>query len=104
MNEEPFIARASLAGYIVLSGIWFVLAASYVWLAIDRHCSSCWQAVIICAVVGTFFVVWLRGFRLQIDGDQLMYRNGLYRLHRGLISQIKGDHTQHSEHLRPEWR
>lgn len=88
MENETFLARASLAGYIVLSGVWFVLGGFYAWLGFARPASSSWRGSVICFAVGALWVVWLRGFRLRIEGDMLAYRDGMYRTYSGSVSHI----------------
>jgi hypothetical protein len=88
MNEEKFLARASFAGYVALAGLWFVIGGFFAWLEFARHGSSAWQGSLIGFSVGVLWVIWLRGFRLSIDGDVLTYRDGIYRTRAGNLSHI----------------
>jgi len=79
-------ARSSPAGYVVLAGIWFLLGALFVWCAFYRQGAGGWKTGIIglqvaamCFAVASLWIVWLRGFRLRINGDVFEYRNGLYQ-------------------------
>jgi hypothetical protein len=88
MNGKNFSARASFAGYFALAGIWFALGVFYAGLAIARSGSSAWQGSLIGFGVALLWTVWLGGFRLSVEGDRLIYRDGMYRTYTGSPSQI----------------
>jgi hypothetical protein len=87
-ENGEFSAWASLGSYIVLGVIWFVLGIFYGWLEFTKPASSAWKGSLLCFAAGALWIVWLRGFRLTIQGDQLAYRDGLYRSKSGRISQV----------------
>ena|ERR1700733_5187205 len=72
-------ATAAFSSYVVLSGIWFVLALTFAVLALGSHRPGVQAGVAISLAVGLLWVCWLRGFRLQIGIKNLEYRDGLYR-------------------------
>jgi hypothetical protein len=88
MKPEMFSARASLPSYLVLSGVYFVMAGLFAWLAVFRPGSSAWKGSLISAVAGALWIVWLRGFRLGVDNGILVYRDGLYRTQMGEVARI----------------
>jgi len=91
MVEGRFHARAGIKGYVLLSGIWWVLAVSWTWTAIHNPEANAWEAVWICAGAGTLVVAWLRGFSLTIEEGKLTYRNGLYRSRTVALFELTGE-------------
>jgi hypothetical protein len=96
---KTFYARASISGYVVLSGIWFALASLFLWCAIFRASSEpqniesarlgMLSTAALCTVVGLLWCAWLKGFRLQVSSGVLEYRNGLYQTQRVKIKDIQ---------------
>jgi fatty acid desaturase len=72
-------ARAAVSAYIVLAGIWFLLAFSFLALFLSDHRPGTGGAVFVPLGVGMLWVGWLRGFRLDVGQENLSYRDGLYR-------------------------
>lgn len=83
-------ARASMAGYFVLCGIWVFLGVVFTWVTIldfQTHYSLCvgsptWSGILLAGVswlCALGWGIWLRGFRLTITDDVFEYRDGFYR-------------------------
>jgi hypothetical protein len=78
-GNSVFQARAAVSAYIVLAGIWFLLAFLFLALFLSKHRPGTGAAVVVPLGVGMFWVGWLRGFRLDVGQKNLSYRDGLYR-------------------------
>ena len=63
--------RAARSVYVLWLSIWLGLAA--LGAAADLRASS------ICVVLALVVAGWLRGFRITIAGDRLVYRDGFWR-------------------------
>lgn len=83
MHSKPsrtvLTIRATLTSYIVLCGIWLILASAYMLLSYRTHGESLESGVAIAGSVGLGWAIWLRGFRITIFDRVLEYRNGFYR-------------------------
>jgi len=88
MNDSLH-ARASYSGYIVLSGIWFVLGIANIFILIAKPHSKVEFPIIICFAIGALFSLWLWGFRLIIENGRFRYRDGLYRWHECELDEIE---------------
>jgi len=88
MREPQLVIRAVPSSYVMLSGIWFLLAAGYTYLALEHPDRNLWQVVVGCLAPGLGFVAWLSGFRLGVIGDQLVYRDGFRRTRTVPIADI----------------
>lgn len=76
---QSFNVRSSMAGFIILPGIWFLLGWLFVWSEITKPTSGSWKGIIISFSGAILWIIWLRGFRVQIIGDIFEYRNGIYQ-------------------------
>ena len=70
---------ASVSGYIILVGFWLLLALAYFWLTIEKPESGSESGLIIAGLAALFWLVWLKGFVIQIEDGELIYRDGFFR-------------------------
>lgn len=82
-------ARASYSGYIVLSGIWFLLGVVNIFVLVAKPHSKAEIPIILCFGVGILFSLWLWGFRLIIENGRFRYRDGFYRWHECELGEIE---------------
>jgi hypothetical protein len=92
-------AHSSLAGYIVLAGLWAALGLFFTWIQYQKPESNSWQGAAICLGVAFTWVVWLRGFRLRVHDGVFEYRDGFYRTLRCQVAEIEDAST-----ARVSWR
>src|SRR5947209_20533772 len=88
MTPHSFSARASVGGYLALSGIWFALSAGFASVRVLRHTANACGASVLSLLVGLLWVIWLKGFRLCISRDQITYRDGMYRQYSGRVVDV----------------
>ena len=93
-GEKCVKVYAALSSYIVLSGIYFILAFGYGILSWKRPGLGLENIGIMLFMIGVLWVVWLRGFRIRITSDKFEYRNGFHRSTIVPLSEIKD--TKHS--------
>ena len=55
MRQASLVIRAVPSSYVALCGIWLLLTAFYVYLAVKNPQTNIWQGVIACAVPGIGF-------------------------------------------------
>jgi hypothetical protein len=94
ISSVPVTIRATLTSYIVLCGIWVILAAGYFLLSYRTPGESLETGAVIAGGVGLAWGIWLRGFRITVSERILEYRNGFYRsssLPMNQIVKIKND-------------
>lgn len=92
MNQNASEYRAVASSYIVLCGIWVLLALMYITLEVFRPGNGVWHGAVVAGGTGGMFALWLRGFRVRVSDLEVSYRNGLYRERRvplGSIAQIE---------------
>jgi hypothetical protein len=82
-------ARAAISSYIVLAGIWIVLAVVYAGLAFATRGHGMNIGGLVALGVGLIWVAWLRGFRLEVGEGKLEYRDGLYKSVAVPLSEIR---------------
>ena len=93
-STVPVTIRATLTSYIVLCGIWGILAAGYFLLSYRTPEESLELGAVIAGGVGLGWGIWLRGFRITVFNGILECRNGFYRsssLHMNQIVKIKNE-------------
>ena len=66
--------RASISAYVVLCGIWVLLAVGYVFLSIHTGRPQ-YVAIVISLVPAVLFGFWLWQFRLDFVSDGVVYRS-----------------------------
>jgi len=89
-HDTPVLqACAAFSSYIVLAGIWFLLAFIGLALLLRSDLSSMGAGVVLPLAVGMLWVGWLRGFRLEVGKENLSYRDGLYRTTGVPLSEIR---------------
>jgi hypothetical protein len=79
VGTSSLLARAAVSAYIVLAGIWFLLALTFLAFFLNDHRPGMGAGVLLPLAVGMLWIGWLRGFRLEVGKDKLSYRDGLYR-------------------------
>jgi hypothetical protein len=79
VGTSSVLARAAVSAYIVLAGIWFLLAFAFLALFLSDHRPGMGAGVLLPLGVGMLWIAWLRGFRLEVGKENLSYRDGLYR-------------------------
>lgn len=72
-------AHASPTAYFALAAFWIAMGMFYPFLAILKDRPQLWTGAAIALAVGVLWIAWIRGFRLTIDEQQLVYRDGIYR-------------------------
>jgi hypothetical protein len=87
-SKVPVTIRATLTSYILLCGIWIILASGYLILSYRSQGENLESGAIIAGGVGLLWGIWLRGFRISLSNKTLEYRDGFYRSSRLHISQI----------------
>ncbi len=71
---------AGIGAYVVLTGIWYLLAIFYLMLYLKGGAPNVMLGGAIAALVGFGMTGWLSGFKLVIDGTSLEYRDGFYKM------------------------
>ena len=71
--------RASLVSYIVLSGVWFLLALLYAILSLRTPGKGLELGALFAGSATLGWWVWLFGFKITVTEASLIYRDGLYR-------------------------
>jgi hypothetical protein len=84
-----FSARAAVSAYIVLAGFWLLISFMIFLLDLRRHPPGTDWGAIVPLGVGALWIVWLRGFRLEVSQGDLSYRDGLYRSTMVPLSDIR---------------
>jgi hypothetical protein len=92
MNPSKSVVtiRATLSSYVVLSGIWFVLSAGYLWLHFFKPGPGAMEVALLTGGIAILWCCWLLGFKLSRSESALVYRDGLYRTHRIPLADVKG--------------
>lgn len=80
--------RASAPAYRLIAMLFFAMAIAMLVGELAKPGRELWQAALVCAACGSLQRAWLSGFRLVIEGDTLIYRDGFFRTRRGRISDI----------------
>lgn len=81
--------RSVASTYAILVIPWLLLAAGYVVLSLKYNRPGTGGVAIFLVFVALLWCVWLRGFRIEIDGDGLEYRNGFYQKFRLPFTDMK---------------
>jgi hypothetical protein len=79
---------AAPSAYLVVTGVWFLLAVGYGLLYLLRDADGVLVAAGIAAVVGLGFSAWLNGFLIVLEGSSLAYRDGVYRWSRVALEDL----------------
>jgi hypothetical protein len=79
---------AAPSAYLVVTGVWFLLALGYGVLYLRGGADGVLAAAGIAAVVGLGFSAWLNGFLIVLEGSSLSYRDGVYRWSRIALKDL----------------
>ncbi len=88
-DVEVLSARAAISAYIALAGFWIVLALVFVALAVAERAHGMVSGAAIALAVGLAWIVWLRGFRLEIGNGKIEYRDGFYKSVIVALSEVR---------------
>lgn len=87
-EEIIFSAKAVLTSYLVLAGIYFLMAFFYLFISINDKSLNYLGASIICFFTGFGFSIWLNGFQIQIFISYVIFRDGFYKETKIALDQI----------------
>ena len=92
MNPSKSVVtiRATLSGYVALSGIWFVLSSGYLWLHFFKPGPGAMEVALLTGGIAILWCCWLLGFKLSRSELDLVYRDGLYKIHRIPLADVEG--------------
>ena len=71
--------RAKWTSYLVLMGIWILLAIGYLFLSIRNPGRGLESGSLIAGGIAILWWIWLRGFKINISDGCLEYRDGFFR-------------------------
>jgi hypothetical protein len=71
--------RPSAASYLAFCGVWFALAGSYGYLALNRPGGGFGLVATGVGAVALAAVLWISGHRVRIGDGQLHYRSGFFQ-------------------------
>jgi hypothetical protein len=87
-SNRMITIRATWTTYLVLSGIWIILAIGYLFLALRAPGKSLELGALISAGVAILWVTWIRGFRITLSQGWIEYRDGFFRCTKVLLKEI----------------
>jgi hypothetical protein len=70
--------RTPPSGYIFLAGIPFCLSMLGIYITIFKS-TTAWSGAAVMMSFAIGFIVWTRGFYLEINNTHLIYRDGMYK-------------------------
>lgn len=89
--------RATWTSYIVLGGVWILLAIGYLLLGLRNPGKSLELGVLIAGALAILWFAWLRGFRITVSHDYLEYRDGFFRSSRVALNDIANIRNERTE-------
>jgi hypothetical protein len=102
-GNDRKILRAAWQPQAIFSVIWGSVALLAAAKGISAHRTDLLYATVVCVFCGAMFVCWFRGFKLEIDGDNLLYSAPLARTVSVPLTEIRGIKFQRIV-LGPKWR
>lgn len=94
--------KAVKSAYIMLAGSFFALALFGAYIVVHIHfqgrgitIGNIVGLMLLPFLVGCGFVIWLKGFKIEIDEMYLLYRDGMYKVHKIKLSDIS--------HIKSSW-
>lgn len=91
--------RATWTSYIVLGGVWILLAIGYLLLGLRNPGKNLELGVLIAGGLAVLWFTWLRGFRITVSHGYLEYRDGFFRSSRVALNDITNIKNE-----RMEWK
>ncbi len=88
LTSNSKIIRATLISYIVLSGIWVLLAIGYIFLALSKPGKGLETGAILAGIVSLIWWIWLWGFKLTVSNEYIEYRDGFFRSSKVYLREI----------------
>jgi hypothetical protein len=86
--------RAAPTSYLVLTGIWVLLAIGYLFLSIRSPGENLESGALIAGGVAILWWIWLRGFKITVSEGCLEYRDGFFRSSKIALSEIADVKTE----------
>lgn len=80
--------RATWTSYIVLGGVWILLAIGYLLLCLRSPGKNLEVGALIAGGVAILWLIWLRGFKITVSYGSIEYRDGFFRSSKVDLSEI----------------
>ncbi len=87
-SNRSTIIRAAWTSYLVLGGVWILLAIGYLLLGLCSPGKNFESGVLIAGGVATLWFTWLRGFKITISHGCVEYRDGFFRSSKAALNEI----------------
>lgn len=86
--DRPITMRAAPSSYLVLCGVWVLIALGYLALSLRNPSSGLGKGAAIAGTVAFLWWLWLQGFKIKITQSFLEYRDGFFKSFRIPLSEI----------------
>lgn len=86
--EQTITIRAAFSSYLILSGVWALLAVGYLLLSLKNPAGGLEKGAVIAGGVTLLWWVWLWGFRITVTKASLEYRDGFFKSSKIALSEI----------------
>jgi hypothetical protein len=96
-KDSTFCVRASYSGYIVFGVLLLPTCFLYLWLLGVGKLQGQEHVVFVPWAILLPFYIWLAGFKIRITSETFEYRDGLWRWHCCLRSQVNDVKIKHVE-------
>lgn len=88
LSEQKVTIRAAFSSYLVLSGVWVLLAVGYLLLGLRNPAAGSEKGAAIAGGVALLWWCWLLGFKITVTKELLEYRDGFFRSTKVALSDI----------------
>lgn len=96
-SDRSTTIRATWTSYIVLGGVWILLAIGYLLLGLRNPGRDLELGVLIAGGLAILWFAWLRGFRITVSQGHFEYRDGFFRSSRVALNDITNIKNERAE-------